>query len=115
NVSVAQELGFLEAPASLFVSPKEHEAVPERELAILCTGAQGEPLSALSRIAADEHHMVKLKDDDTVVISANPIPGNEEAVHRTVNNLYRRGAHVYRAGRHRVHASGHASREELKL
>jgi ribonuclease J len=69
----------------------------------------------LSRIAAGEHHMVKLHEGDTVVISANPIPGNEEAVHRTVNNLFRRGAHVYRAGRHRVHASGHASREELKL
>lgn len=115
NIDVAQELGYLSAPQSIFVSPREHDKVPDAELAILCTGAQGEPLSALSRIAADEHHMVKLKDDDTVVISANPIPGNEEAVHRTVNNLYRRGAHVYRAGRHRVHASGHASREELKL
>jgi len=115
NVSVAQELGFLEAPSSLFVSPKEHEAVPERELAILCTGAQGEPLSALSRIAAREHPMVTLRDGDTVVISANPIPGNEEAVHRTVNNLYRHGARVFNGARHRVHASGHASREELKL
>jgi ribonuclease J len=115
NVAVAQELGYLDAPESIFVSPREHEQVPDPELAILCTGAQGEPLSALSRIAAGEHHMVKLHEGDTVVISANPIPGNEEAVHRTVNNLFRRGARVYRAGRHRVHASGHASREELKL
>ena len=115
NVTVAQELGYLDAPESVFVSPREHEKIPDEELAILCTGAQGEPLSALSRIAADEHHMVKLKAGDTVVISANPIPGNEEAVHRTVNNLYRRGAQVFRPGRHRVHASGHASREELKL
>lgn len=115
NVRVAQELGFLEAAPSLFVSPKEHESVPDRELAILCTGAQGEPLSALSRIAAGEHPMVSLRDGDTVVISANPIPGNEEAVHRTVNNLYRHHARVFNGARHKVHASGHASREELKL
>ncbi len=115
NLGVAQELGYVDAPPSIFVSPREHEQVKDAKLAILCTGAQGEPLSALSRIAADEHHMVKLHEGDTVVISANPIPGNEEAVHRTVNNLYRRRAHVYRAARHGVHASGHASREELKL
>ena len=115
NVRVAEELGFLEATSTTFVSPKEHESIPDRELAILCTGAQGEPLSALSRIASGEHPMVRLHDGDTVVISANPIPGNEEAVHRTVNNLYRHGARVFNASRHRVHASGHASREELKL
>lgn len=115
NVRVAQELGFLHADSSLFVSPKEHESVPDRNLAILCTGAQGEPLSALSRIATGEHPMVSLHEGDTVVISANPIPGNEEAVHRTINNLYRHGARVFNSSRHRVHASGHASREELKL
>jgi ribonuclease J len=115
NLRVAEELGYLHAPASMFVSPKEHEQVPDGELSILCTGAQGEPLSALTRIAADEHPMVTLHEGDTVIISANPIPGNEEAVHRTVNNLYRRGARVFTASHHRVHASGHASREELKL
>ena len=115
NVRVAQELGFLAAKPDTFVSPREHESVPDRELTILCTGAQGEPLSALSRIAAGEHPMVKLHEGDTVVISANLIPGNEESVHRTVNNLYRHGARVLNSSRHRVHASGHASREELKL
>ena len=115
NVRVAQELGFLEASPSMFVSPREHESIPDRELAILCTGSQGEPLSALSRIASREHPMVSLREGDTVVISANPIPGNEEAVHRTVNNLYRHGARVFNSSRHHVHASGHASREELKL
>ena len=115
NVRVAEELGFLHADSSMFVSPKEHDAVPDRNLAILCTGAQGEPLSALSRIANGEHPMVSLHEGDTVVISANPIPGNEEAVHRTINNLYRHGARVFNSSRHRVHASGHASREELKL
>ncbi|MBV8444658.1 MAG: ribonuclease J, partial [Candidatus Dormibacteraeota bacterium] len=89
NLRVAEELGYMHAPASIFVSPKEHEKVPDGELAILCTGAQGEPLSALTRIAAGEHPMVTLHAEDTVIISANPIPGNEEAVHRTVNNLYR--------------------------
>jgi len=115
NIKVAEELGYLHVPSGLFVSPKEHEQVPDNELAILCTGAQGEPLSALVRIAAGEHRMVSLKERDTVVISANPIPGNEESVHRTINNLYRHGARVFNSSRHRVHASGHASREELKI
>ena len=114
NVRVAQELGFLRAP-DIFVSPKQHGAVPDNELAVLCTGAQGEPMSAMARIASGEHPMVQLREGDTVIISANPIPGNEEAVHRTINNLYRRGARVFNSSRHHVHASGHASREELKL
>jgi ribonuclease J len=114
NVKVGQELGFLRAP-DVFVSPKQHASVPDNQLAVLCTGAQGEPMSALSRIAAGEHPMVQLHEGDTVIISANPIPGNEEAVHRTINNLYRRGARVFNSSKHHVHASGHASREELKL
>ena len=114
NVRVGQELGFLRT-ANNFVSPKQHSSVPDHELLVLCTGAQGEPMSALSRIAAGEHPMVQLHEGDTVIISANPIPGNEEAVHRTINNLYRRGARVFNSSKHHVHASGHASREELKL
>ncbi|MEO8899425.1 MAG: ribonuclease J [Candidatus Dormibacter sp.] len=114
NVRVGQELGFLRTSKN-FVSPKQHAAVPDGELVVLCTGAQGEPMSALSRIAAGEHPMLQLHDGDTVIISANPIPGNEEAVHRTINNLYRRGARVFNSSKHHVHASGHASREELKL
>ena len=114
NVRVGQELGFLKTP-DIFVSPKQHAAVPDDQLAVLCTGAQGEPMSALSRIAAGEHPMVSLHEGDTVIISANPIPGNEEAVHRTINNLYRRVARVFNSSKHHVHASGHASREELKL
>ena len=115
NLQVGQELGFLRIRPKTLVSPKHIEGIPNSELAVLCTGAQGEPLSALTRIAAGEHPMVQLREGDTVIISANPIPGNEESVHRTVNNLYRRGARVYNSARHRVHASGHASREELKL
>ena len=114
NVRVGEELGFLRSSSNT-VSPKQHSSVPDSELLVLCTGAQGEPMSALSRIAAGEHPMVQLHDGDTVIISANPIPGNEEAVHRTINNLYRRGARVFNSSKHHVHASGHASREELKL
>jgi ribonuclease J len=115
NTKVAEELGYLHVPPGMFVTPKEHETIPDKELAILCTGAQGEPLSALVRIAAGEHRMVSLHERDTVIISANPIPGNEESVHRTINNLYRRGVRVFNSSRHKVHASGHASREELKI
>ena len=78
---------------------------PTNELVVLCTGAQGEPMSALSRIAAGEHPMVKLHDGDTVIISAKPIPGNEEAVDRTINNLYRRGARVFNSSKHDVHVA----------
>lgn len=115
NMRVAQELGFLNVPDNLLVSPQHHTSLEDRELAILCTGAQGEPLSALTKIAAHNHTMVKLREGDTVVLSATPIPGNEELVHRTINNLYKHGATVCSPPRHRVHASGHASREELKL
>src|SRR6202023_1367390 len=81
----------------------------------LSSGSQGEPLSALTRIAAQEHPQVKLKAGDTVILSATPIPGNEELVSRTINNCYKHGARVFYPARNRVHASGHASREELKL
>ena len=115
NVQVAQELGFLSAKAGTFVWPRQLGRVEEDRLLVLCTGSQGEPLSALTRIASGDHPLVKLREGDTVILSANPIPGNEELVHRTINNLYRRGARVFHSSRHRVHASGHASREELKL
>jgi ribonuclease J len=115
NVKVAEELGFLTTGRGTFVSPRQADHLPDRELCILCTGAQGEPLSALSRIAGGEHPLVSLHAGDTVVLSANPIPGNEEAVHLTVNNLDRLGAHTYRGSAHGLHASGHAAREELRL
>ena len=115
NVQVAQELGFLRAGSGALIWPRQMEGLEDRQLLVVCTGSQGEPLSALARIAAGEHHLVELKAGDTVVLSANPIPGNEELVHRTVNNLYRQGARVFASSRHGVHASGHASREELKM
>lgn len=115
NVRVAQELGYLHVGPSTFVSPRQLDGISDSDLVVLCTGSQGEPLSALTRIAAREHPMVQIHSGDTVILSANPIPGNEEAVHRTVNTLYRRGARVFQGVRHNVHASGHASSEELKL
>ena len=115
NIKVAQELGFLEVGRGTVVSPKQANRLPDAEMCILCTGSQGEPLSALSRIAGGEHPLVSLHPGDTVALSANPIPGNEEAVHLTVNNLDRLGAHTYRGSARGLHASGHAAREELRL
>ena len=115
NAQVAQELGYLKVSSGQLIWPRQLERVDDHELLVLCTGSQGEPLSALTRIASGEHPIIQLKKGDTVILSANPIPGNEELVHRTVNNLYRHGARVFHSSRHRVHASGHASREELKL
>jgi ribonuclease J len=115
NAQVAQELGFLKVSSGQLVWPRQLEKLKDGELLVLCTGSQGEPLSALTRIASGEHPIIQLKSGDTVILSANPIPGNEELVHRTVNNLYRHGARVFHSSRHKVHASGHASREELKL
>ena len=116
NVAVAQELGHLRAKSGTIVWPRQISGgVADDTLAVLCTGAQGEPFSALTRIAAGEHPLVSLHEGDTVVISATAIPGNEEMVHRTINNLYKRQARVFHGSRQCVHASGHASREELKL
>ncbi len=115
NVAVAQELGYLKVPGGQLLWPRQLDKLSDTELLVTCTGSQGEPLSALTRIAAGEHPIVTVKRGDTVILSANPIPGNEELVHRTVNNLYRQGARVFASSRHKVHASGHASREELKL
>ncbi len=115
NVRVAHDLGLLEYNEGTLVAPKKLSGIPDASMLVLCTGSQGEPLSALTRIASGQHPMVSLKEGDTVILSANPIPGNEEMVHRTINNLYRRGATVFHSSRHGVHASGHASREELKL
>ena len=114
NVQTAQELGYLKVDDGRLIWPRQLEKLNDDELLILCTRSQGEPLSALTRIAAGEHPIVSLHPGDTVILSANPIPGNEELVHRTINNLYRQGVKVFHSSRHRVHASGHAGREELK-
>ncbi len=115
NLAIAQDLGYVKPPEHVLFKMEDLRKLPDEQIVILSTGSQGEPLSALTRIAANEHPQVKIKAGDTVILSATPIPGNEELVSRTINNLYRRGARVFYSARNRVHASGHASREELRL
>jgi len=115
NLTIAQELGYIKMPGDIMIKIQDINKEPDEKLVILSSGSQGEPLSALTRIAAQEHPQVKLKAGDTVILSATPIPGNEELVSRTINNAYKHGARVFYSARNRVHASGHASREELKL
>ena len=101
-------------PACRFATPRS-ATIPAQDVLCLATGSQGEPMSALSRIAIDDHRHVKLGPDDTVVLSARSIPGNEKAIGRVINHLARRGADVIYEGIKHVHVSGHGSEEELKL
>src|SRR6266850_534187 len=103
------------AAKGLLIQPKEIDKLPDHEVCIITTGSQGEPTSALSRMALGDHRHVVVKDGDTVVMSATPIPGNEELVSRTVDNLFKLGAEVIYDPGVRPHVSGHASQEELKL
>jgi len=114
-IGVAGDLGYLDIPAGLMVAIEEANRLPPEKVVILTTGSQGEPLSALTRIAMDDHRKVEIRPGDTVVIAATPIPGNEKMVGRTVDHLMRRGAEVIYGTGSGVHVSGHASREELKL
>jgi ribonuclease J len=113
NVEVGRELGYLKVSDTTLVSLDDMNKVAPEDLVIICTGSQGEPLAALSLIAAGEHKLVHAEKDDTVILSASPIPGNEAAVHRVINSLYKAGADVYHSGTSAVHVSGHAASEEL--
>jgi ribonuclease J len=115
NVQMARSLGYLHIPDERLISIRAVDELPDTEVAIVCTGTQGEPTSALVRMANDNHRDIHLKDGDTIVLSATPIPGNEELVHRTLNNLFRHGANVIYQALTPVHVSGHANREEQKL
>jgi ribonuclease J len=115
NVTLAREMGLLDVPAGRVVDIEDAAKYPPGELCIICTGSQGEPLSALSLMAAHEHRWVKVSEDDIVVISAHAIPGNEANVSRVIDSLHRAGAEVVHGGTAPVHVSGHASREELKF
>ena len=115
NGDMALELGFLTPEPGTLLGIKELDKLPADEVAICCTGSQGEPTSALTRMAEGTHPRVTLRKGDTVVLSATPIPGNEELVHRTLDNLFRLGVDVLYQALMPVHVSGHASREELKL
>lgn len=111
----AAELGYLDLDPSEMLTPYQMNNLPPNEVAIACTGSQGEPTSALVRMAMGEHRQVNIQPGDSVIVSATPIPGNEELVNRTINNLFRAGAEVFHHQRMQVHVSGHASREEHKL
>jgi len=115
NSQTAQRLGFLEVPADLVVRDADVPGLPPSDVLCLTTGSQGEAQSALSRIAIDDHRHVKIGPDDTVVISARAIPGNEKAIGRVINHITRRGADVVTEDVKHVHVSGHGSEEELKL
>jgi ribonuclease J len=115
NVRVATDLGYLKYPQGQLVSKDQIRTTPSQRLVIATTGAQGEPMAGLARMANRDHRWVEIEPGDTVIVSASPIPGNEEYVARTIDNLFKQGANViYHAIRH-AHVSGHASQEELKL
>ncbi len=115
NVNIAMELGYLKVPGNIFITPEEVENFPPHKVLVICTGSQGEPLSALAKIASRDHKRINIKEGDTVIISAKPVPGNEKSVSKTINQLYKAGAKVHYEAISDVHVSGHASAEELKL
>lgn len=115
NVHMAVERGYLTVPDGIFVGVRELPGVPHRELAVITTGSQGEPTSALTRMANRDHQHIQIVPGDTVVLSATPIPGNEALVYRTVDNLFRLGARVLYNRIADVHVRGHAAQEELKI
>ncbi len=115
NVAVARELDYLTIPDGALLRVDEVNKLPPEKILYVTTGSQGEPTSVLSRIANQEHRQIKLEPGDTAIISATPVPGNEEAVARTINKLFRQGVDVIYGSESSVHVSGHASREELRL
>ncbi len=114
NVNIARSLGYVDLPEEAIVSPKEAMNLPPDEVIVLCTGSQGEPMSALTRIAYGDHQNVTVERGDTVIISAKPVPGNELRVHDSINRLTRAGAEVLYEEIATVHVSGHACSEELR-
>jgi ribonuclease J len=114
-VQYARQLGYLDIPEGLVIRLEDVDEHPPHEVCVMTTGSQGEPMSALTRLSVRDHKHFKIVPGDTVVISATPIPGNEKAVSRTINNLYRLGANVIHGSTGNAHVSGHASQEELLL
>lgn len=115
NVKIARQLGFLTLSDNDLMDLRELPYLPPEQVCIISTGSQGEPMSALTRIAMDDHKQIKLEKGDTVILSSRVIPGNERTISELINHLYRRGAEVFHEKVSEVHVSGHASQEELKL
>ena len=116
TIEVGLQAGYINAPQSAFIEENEINNYEPHELTILCTGSQGEPLAALSRVAAGSHRQIKLIPGDTVIFSSSPIPGNQEGVNKTINLLFKNGANVItHSPLYDTHTSGHAAQEDLKL
>ncbi|WP_062206136.1 ribonuclease J [Streptomyces sp. NBRC 109706] len=112
NMGIARDLGYLRVPAGLVVDVKALDDLPDNEVVLVCTGSQGEPMAALSRMA-NRDHQIRIVEGDTVILASSLIPGNENAVYRVINGLTRWGANVVHKGNAKVHVSGHASAGEL--
>lgn len=112
---IGQELGYIRVPEGMLIDIRSIDQYPDNQILIICTGSQGEPMAALTRIATGSHRTVQIYPEDTVIISASPIPGNTVNVSRTIDRLLRAGANVIHGSLFDIHASGHGSSEELKL
>lgn len=112
NMGIARDLGYLKVPGNLIVDVKQLDDLPDKEVVLVCTGSQGEPMAALSRMA-NRDHQIRIVEGDTVILASSLIPGNETAIYRVINGLTRWGANVVHKGNAKVHVSGHASAGEL--
>ena len=115
NTRVARELGYLSIADDDIIDAYDVDRIPDEKIVVLCTGSQGEPLSALARMANGEHKSLSIHESDTVIISATPVPGNEKSVQAIINSLSKIGCEIYDKSKTLVHVSGHGSQEELKL
>jgi ribonuclease J len=115
NITMAREMGLLRIPDTALIDVEEVDRFEPGQVMVLSTGSQGEPMSALTLLASGENRWLRISPDDTVILSSHPIPGNEHAVTKVIDNLFRQGAEVVHSGLSDVHATGHAKAEELKL